>query len=74
MITNAKNYAKKQTKPDRQNPRINGKSKAIQIKSNAGAYTYTLTNREKGKNIYILLLPKSTFSNWDDLLCIQVLH
>ena len=37
---------------DRQNPRTNGRSKAIQIKSHTEAYTYTLTKREKGK-IYI---------------------
>ena len=51
MITSAKNYTKKQnkTKPDRQNPRTNGKSKAIQIKSHKESYTYTLTKREKGK-------------------------
>ena len=57
MITSAKNYTKKK---DRQNPRTNGKSKAIQTKSHTEAYTYTLTKREKGKNIYISLLPKST--------------
>ena len=39
---------------DRQNPRTNGKSKAIQAKSHKGAYTYTLTKREKG-NIYIYM-------------------
>ena len=39
---------------DRQNPRTNGKSKAVQTKSHKGAYTYTLTKREKGK-IYIHL-------------------
>ena len=32
----------------------NGKSKAIQTKSHKEVYTYTLTKREKGKNIYIL--------------------
>ena len=37
---------------DRQNPRTNGKSKAIQTKSHKEVYTYTLTKREKG-NIYI---------------------
>ena len=52
MITSTKNYTKKQT--DRQNPRTNGKSKAIQTKSHTGAYTYTLTKREKG-NIYIYI-------------------
>ena len=31
------------------NPRINGKSKAIQRKSHKEAYTYTLTKRKKGK-------------------------
>ena len=48
MITCAK---KNQT--DRQNPRTNGKSKAIQTKSHKEAHTYTLTKREKGKYIYI---------------------
>ena len=39
---------------DRQNPKTNGKSKAIQTKSHTEAYTYTLTKREKGgKYIYI---------------------
>ena len=41
---------------DRKNTRTNGKSKAIQTKSYKEAYTYTLTNKEKGKkekNIYI---------------------
>ena len=59
---------------DRQNPRTNGKSKAVQTKSHTEAYTYTLTKREKVKNIYISLLPKSTSSIWDDLLSIQVFH
>ena len=43
---------------DRQNPRVNGKSKAIQTKSHTETYTYTLTKREKGKkkkNIYIYI-------------------
>ena len=39
---------------DRQNPRTNGKSKAIQIKSHKEAYTYRLTKIEKG-NIYIYI-------------------
>ena len=47
MITSTKIYPKKKT--DRQNPRINCKSKAIQTKSHKEAYTYTLTKREKGK-------------------------
>ena len=58
---------------DRQNPRTNGKSKAIQTKSHTEAYTYTLTKREKGKKNISLLL-KSTSSIWDDLLSIQVFH
>ena len=37
---------------DRQNPRTNGKSKAIETKSQKEAYTYVLTKR--GKNIYIV--------------------
>ena len=59
---------------DRQNPRTNGKSKAIQTKSHTEAYTYTLTKREKGKKIYVLLLPKSTSSIQDDSLSIQVFN
>ena len=65
---------KTKTKTDRQNPRINGKSKTIQTKSHAEAYTYTLTKREKGKKICISLLSKSTASIWDELLSIQVFH
>ena len=38
---------------DRQNPRTDGKSKAIQTKSYKEACTYTLTKREKGGKIYI---------------------
>ena len=57
MVTSAKSYtkktkkAKKQTykQTDRQIPRTNGKSKAIQTKLHTEAYTYTLTKREKGK-------------------------
>ena len=39
---------------DRQNPRINGKSKAIQTKSHKESYTYPLIKSENGK-IYIYL-------------------
>ena len=57
MIKSAKNYTKKKQKTkkntDRQNPRTNGKSKAIQTKSHLEAFTYILTKREKGgKKIY----------------------
>ena len=58
MITGTKNYTKKQTKTDRQNPRTNGKSKAIQTKSHEEAYTYTLTKREKGKKYIYLYIKK----------------
>ena len=56
MIRSAKNYTKKKKtkKTDRQNPRTNGKSQAIQTKSHKEAYTYTLTKGGKGK-IYIYL-------------------
>ena len=38
---------------DRENLRMNAKSKAIQTKSHKEAYTYPLTKREKGKkNIF----------------------
>ena len=59
MITSAKNYTKKKNqKKDRQNPRTNGKSKAIQTKSHTEAYTCTLTKREKGKKYIYILAPK----------------
>ena len=59
MITSAKNYTKNQNKKtDRQNPRRNGKSKAIQTKSHREAYTYTLTKREKGKKYIYIVAPK----------------
>ena len=59
MITSAKNYTKeKNKKTDRQNPRANGKSKAIQTKSHKETYLYTLTKREKGKKIYIYIQKK----------------
>ena len=59
---------------DRQNPRANGKSKAIQTESHREAYTYTLRKREKWEKIYISLLPKFTSSIWDDSLSIQVFY
>ena len=40
---------------DRQSPRTNVKSKAIQTKSHKNAYTYTLPKRVKGK-IYIYIV------------------
>ena len=40
---------------NRQNPRTNGKSKAIRTKSHKEAYTYTLTKSKKEKNIYIYI-------------------
>ena len=45
---------------NRQNPRTNGKSKPIQTKPHKEAYTYTLTKREKGKNIYVLKKKRAT--------------
>ena len=61
-----------QNKTDRQNPRRNGKSKAVQTKSLKEAYTYTLTKREKGKKYCCSQSPSPQF--WDDLLSIQVFH
>ena len=59
MIKVQKTIQKNKTKqikiPDSQNPRTNGKSKAIQTKSHKEAYTYTLTKREKGKKKYIYI-------------------
>ena len=49
---------KEQKKTDGPDPRTNGESKAIQTKSHPEAYTYTLTKRGKGKNIYISMYKK----------------
>ena len=49
---------KKTIKKDRQKPRANGKSIAIQTKSHTEAYTYTLTKREKGKKYIYIIAPK----------------
>ena len=55
MITNGRNYTKKEKKKKRRiDPRTNDESQAIQTKSHKEAYTYTLTKREKGK-IYIYM-------------------
>ena len=46
MITSAENYPKTPSQKkimDRENPRTNGKSDAIQRKSHTVAYAYTLT-------------------------------
>ena len=43
---------------DRQNPRTNDKSKALQRKSHTDAYTYTLTKRERGKKFIYIVAPK----------------
>ena len=48
---------------DRQNPRSNSKSKAIQTKSHKESYTYTLIKREKGKKKYPYILKKKEESN-----------
>ena len=55
---------------DRQNPRINGKSKAIQTKSHTEAYTYTLTKREKGKYIYIYHCSQSLPPHFGMIFCL----
>ena len=53
-MTSTENYTK--NKKDRQNPRTNGKSRAIQTKSRNEANTYTLTKREKGtKYLYLYI-------------------
>ena len=54
---------------DRQNPRTNGKSKAIQTKSHTDAYTYTLTKREKGKKYIYTVAPKVHHLNFGMILC-----
>ena len=74
MVTSAKSYTKKKPKINRQNPRTNGKSKAIQTQSHTEAYTYTVTKREKG-NMYIYRCSQSPPPQfWDDSLSLQVFH
>ena len=65
MITSTKKTIQKNfKKTDRQNPQTNGKSKAIETKSLKEAYTYTLTEREKGKkNLYIKMKEESNEIN-----------
>ena len=53
---------KTKIKMERQSPRTNGESKAIQTKSHTEAYTYTLTKRGKGEKI-IYLAPKDHLFN-----------
>ena len=60
----------KRKRKDRQNPRTNGKSKVTQTKSPKEAYRYTLTKREKGKKLYMSLLPKSTALNFGMIHCL----
>ena len=43
---------------DRQNPRTNGKSEAIQTKSHTEAYTYTLTKKRKREKYIYIVTPK----------------
>ena len=69
MITSAKNYTRKK-KTDRENPRTNGKSKALQTKSITEAYTYTLTKIEKGKNIYIYHCSQSPPPQFGMICCL----
>ena len=59
MITSAKNYTKVKKKMDRQKPRTNGKTKAIQTKSHKEEYTYILTKEKEEKYMYIIA-PNST--------------
>ena len=64
MITSSKNYAKKKKKKaDRQNPRTNGKSKALQKK-------IILTKREKGKIYIYIVAPKVHCVNFGMIHCL----
>ena len=75
MINSTKNYTKKNPKKtnnkkkDRQNPRTNGKSKAIQTKSYKEAYTYTLPKREKVKK-YIYHFSRSPSPQFGMIHCL----
>ena len=55
MITSAKNYTKKnKKKTDRENPRTNGKSKAIQTKSHTQAHIHKYTHHTHTQ-VFVLL-------------------
>ena len=73
MITSAENYPKKkkqqQQKTHRQNPRTNGKSKAIQTKSHREAYRHTLEKEKKGK-IYVYRCSQSPPPQFGMIRCL----
>ena len=52
MITSAKNYTKKKRKKNRQDPRTDGKRKAIQTDTKKHIHTHS-QKEKKEKNIYI---------------------
>ena len=53
MLTSAKNYSKEKTKTDRQDPRTNGKSKALQTKMTQRSIHIHTHKKRKRKYIYI---------------------
>ena len=57
---------------DGQNPRTNGKRKAIQTESHKEAYTYTLTKREEGKLYIYRCSQRPPPQFWVDSLSVQV--
>ena len=55
---------------ERQNPRTNGKSKAIQTKSYTEAYTYTHSQKEKKGKIYIYRCSQSLLPQGGMVRCL----
>ena len=81
MITSTENCTKKTKQKEELTKKWTVRSLGEMVKAklyrqnHTQKHTHTHSQKEKkGKNIYILLLPKSTFSIWDDSLSIQVFH
>ena len=80
MITSAKNYIK-QNKTKQKQKRTDRTKNGQMLKAKLYRQNHTQKNththsqkEKKGKNIYIMLLLKSTSSIWEDSLSIQVFH
>ena len=72
MITSVKNYTKKKRTDRTLGQMVKAK---LYSQNHTQKHTHTHSQKEKkGKYIYLLFLPKSTSSIWDDSLSIHVFH
>ena len=80
MITNAKNYTEKPQKTSKKTKKRTYRTLGQMVKpklyrqNHTEKYTHTHSQKEKKGKKYISLLPKSTFSIWDDSFSVQVFH